>query len=89
MCNSCINLINNHMVKLALEKSVPIIAGGYIGGQVPKDSVIMLMDLDVQARFRSESIKRYLRNFGPEAETLLRDERGAGEAEPASASSTS
>lgn len=67
MCNSCINLINNHMVKLALEKSVPIIAGGYIGGQVPKDSVIMLMDLDVQARFRAESIKRYLRNFGPEA----------------------
>ena len=68
MCNSCINLINNHMVKLALEKSVPIIAGGYIGGQVPKDSVIMQMDLDVQARFRSEAIKRYLKHFGPEAE---------------------
>jgi hypothetical protein len=68
MCNSCINLINNHMVRLALEKSVPIIAGGYIGGQVPKDSVIMLMDLDVQARFRSEAIKRYLKHFGPEAE---------------------
>src|SRR5262249_9100880 len=68
MCNSCINLINNHMVRLALEKSVPIIAGGYIGGQVPKDSVIMLMDLDVQARFRSEALKRYLKNFGPEAE---------------------
>jgi len=68
MCNSCINLINNHMVKLALEKSVPIIAGGYIGGQVPKDSVIMVMDLDVQARFRSEAIKRYLKHFGPDAE---------------------
>ena len=68
MCNSCINLINNHMVKLALEKAVPIIAGGYIGGQVPKDSVLMQMDLDVQARFRSEAIKRYLRHFGPEAE---------------------
>ena len=71
MCNSCINLINNHMVKLAIEKSVPIIAGGYIGGQVPKDSVIMTMDLDVQARFRSEAIKRYLRNFGPEAESYF------------------
>jgi len=68
MCNSCINLINNHMVRLALEKSVPIVAGGYIGGQVPKDSIIMQMDLDVQARFRSEATKRYLRHFGPEAE---------------------
>ncbi|MEB2285442.1 MAG: hypothetical protein B6D46_01245 [Polyangiaceae bacterium UTPRO1] len=67
MCNSCINLINNHMVKLALEKSVPIIAGGYIGGQVPKDSVLMVMDLDVQARFRSEAIKRYVKHFGPDA----------------------
>ncbi len=68
MCNSCINLINNHMVKLALEKGVPIIAGGYIGGQVPKDSVIMQMDLDVQAKFRAEAVKRYLRHFGDEAE---------------------
>jgi hypothetical protein len=67
MCNSCISLINNHMVKLALEKAVPIIAGGYIGGQVPKDSVSMLMDLDVQAKFRSEAVKRYLKHFGPDA----------------------
>jgi len=68
MCNSCIGLINNYMVRLAIEKCVPLIAGGYIGGQVPKDSVIMQLDLDVQSRFRSLAVKRYLRHFGPDAQ---------------------
>ena len=29
ICNSCINLINNIMIKIALEKNIPMIAGGY------------------------------------------------------------
>src|SRR5688500_9951370 len=40
VCNSCIGLINNHMIKTALQMEIPIIAGGYLGGQVPKDAAI-------------------------------------------------
>jgi tRNA(Ile)-lysidine synthase TilS/MesJ len=41
ICNSCINLINSYMIKIAISHKVPVIAGGYLGGQVPKDAVIM------------------------------------------------
>jgi hypothetical protein len=37
LCDSCISLINNLMVKFALQHEAPLIAGGYIGGPVPRD----------------------------------------------------
>jgi hypothetical protein len=67
LCNSCIGLINAQMVRIALEKGVGVIAGGYIGGQVPRDAAVLEIDLDVHARFRAESVKRYLLHFGAEA----------------------
>ena len=36
ICNSCINLINNQMITFALKNKVNLIAGGYLGGQVPR-----------------------------------------------------
>lgn len=64
MCNSCINLINNYMIKLALQQEIPIIAGGYIGGQVPKDAAILNIDLVIQRKTRESSLKRYVSHFG-------------------------
>ena len=45
ICSGCINLINSLMIKIAVEKNIPIIAGGYIGGQVPKDGVSIDLSL--------------------------------------------
>jgi len=67
MCSSCISLINNYMLKLAAQTNVPLIAGGYIGGQVPKDAAILSVDLGVFASMREASLKRFVEHIGPEA----------------------
>jgi hypothetical protein len=67
ICNSCINLINAYMVKTALQNGVFLIAGGYIGGQVPKDSAIMTLNLQRKKQMDQVSLKRYAAYFGEEA----------------------
>ena len=67
MCNSCINLINNYMLKTALQHRVTLIAGGYISGQVPKDSASIRLDLSNQGKIREVSLQRYVSHFGNEA----------------------
>ena len=67
MCNSCINLINNYMIKLSLQNGVGLIAGGYIGGQVPKDAAVMVVNLSAQAKHRTVANERYVKHFGKEA----------------------
>jgi 7-cyano-7-deazaguanine synthase in queuosine biosynthesis len=67
MCNSCINLINIHMIKLAMQHDAPVVAGGYIGGQVPKDAAIMDIDLSVLIKSRQAMQSRYTTFFGETA----------------------
>jgi predicted subunit of tRNA(5-methylaminomethyl-2-thiouridylate) methyltransferase len=67
MCNSCINLINTYMIKMALQNRVTLIAGGYIGGQVPKDSAAMVVDLDATQGFRNRANQLYITHMGKEA----------------------
>ena len=67
ICNSCINLINNQMLVTALEKQVPIIAGGYIGGQVPKDAAVIDIDLRAHAQTRAVALRKYAEHFGEQA----------------------
>ena len=64
MCNSCISLINKHMIKAALQYGCSMIAGGYIGGQVPKDSALLNLDLLAQQKFKSVTVERYKNYFG-------------------------
>ncbi|MEE8171272.1 MAG: 7-cyano-7-deazaguanine synthase [Phycisphaerae bacterium] len=67
VCNSCIQLINTYMVKVALQNDVPIIAGGYIGGQVPGDAALIDLDPIAQARMGEQSLIRYTTHFGADA----------------------
>lgn len=67
ICNSCINLINNHMLKTAVRYRVPMIAGGYVGGQVPKDTVLLRVDLARQRRQQEAVVRRKIAALGPEA----------------------
>jgi tRNA(Ile)-lysidine synthase TilS/MesJ len=64
ICNSCINLINTYVLKVALQNNIPIVAGGYISGQVPKDSAVMNIDLNFQAKSREVSVGRYKQFWG-------------------------
>lgn len=67
ICNSCISLINNLMVKFALQHGAPLIAGGYIGGQVPKNMAVLDLNLIQQERMRAPHREQYTQLFGPAA----------------------
>ncbi len=47
ICTNCINLINKIMVNYSVKKNIPIIAGGYISGQVPEGSLILNLNLNL------------------------------------------
>ena len=67
VCNSCIGLINNHMIKTAISMEIPVIAGGYLGGQVPKDAAVMELSAGKLARFREGALDHYQEHFGDAA----------------------
>lgn len=64
ICNSCINLINNYMIKMALLHNAPLVAGGYIGGQVPKDASLINLDLLRREGMRKAMLDKYNELFG-------------------------
>jgi tRNA(Ile)-lysidine synthase TilS/MesJ len=83
VCNTCISMINNHMVKTAIQWGIPLIAGGYISGQVPKDSAVLNYDPEARQRGRLRTVNDMIKHFGPEAERYygISDHlaKGAGE----------
>jgi tRNA(Ile)-lysidine synthase TilS/MesJ len=68
VCNTCISMINNHMVKTAIQWDIPMIAGGYISGQVPKDSAVLAYDPAARQKGRLRTVAEMTRHFGAEAE---------------------
>lgn len=71
VCNSCIGLINNHMVKTAISMEIDVIAGGYLGGQVPKDAAVMELTNESLSRFRETAIDHYKTHFGEQAQKFF------------------
>jgi len=67
ICNSCIGVINTHMLRIALQQNIPIIAGGYIGGQLPKDTAYFRINLKANAQQRAAAVKRFVGHFGDDA----------------------
>jgi len=76
ICASCINLINNQMVKIALKSQVPVIAGGYIGGQVPKNAAIMNLSVTKHTASTNKALDKYVTMFGAEAKKYFGFDRG-------------
>jgi hypothetical protein len=71
MCSSCISLINTRMLNTAVRNHASLVAGGYIGGQVPKDAAMLHIDLAVLAKTRLASEQKYLQVFGRGAERFF------------------
>ena len=71
LCNSCINLINLRMISCAIEHDAPMIAGGYIGGQVPKDSAMIEIDIESLSRMRATMESKYVLYFGSTARQYM------------------
>jgi tRNA(Ile)-lysidine synthase TilS/MesJ len=79
ICNSCISLINTQVLRVALQYGVPVIAGGYIGGQLPKDTAVLKLSMKASGPLRANSLQRFTRHFGEEATRYFAlTERGEG-----------
>ena len=77
LCNGCINLINSVMLKEAVGRNIPLIAGGYIAGQVPKGTCVMKLRLETLSAFskvkNSTADKMFsLQHYTLQAEDLKR-----------------
>lgn len=81
ICNSCIGLINAHMLQKALEVGAPLVAGGYLGGQLPKDAAMMTIRPALQARLRSAMVNRFVQSFGDDARRYFALNRPNADAE--------
>jgi 7-cyano-7-deazaguanine synthase in queuosine biosynthesis len=64
ICNSCISLINAQMMRFAQQFGAGIIAGGYIGGQVPKDMAVLRIDPTRHDQLRRKSVEKLNDKFG-------------------------
>jgi len=58
ICNSCIQIINTQILNFATNYDIPVVVGGYIGGQVPSHSGIMEQRLAITARMREGFLER-------------------------------
>ena len=67
ICNSCISLINSYMLRLANGHGISIVAGGYLGGQVPKDAVAMTIIPQALQRARVHTDAKLRQRLGSEA----------------------
>lgn len=58
VCNSCIQIINTQLVNFCTNFSVPVLAGGYIGGQVPSKTGFMKTSPAATERIRASFLKK-------------------------------
>ncbi len=67
ICSSCINLINTHMLQQAMALRVPLVAGGYLGGQVPRQGAMMVIRPGQQVQRRAAMLKVMVSRMGEDA----------------------
>lgn len=58
VCNSCIQVINTQLVNFCSNYGVPVLAGGYIGGQVPSKTGYMKSSPATTEKIRAPFLKR-------------------------------
>jgi hypothetical protein len=65
-CQSCISIVNNMALKIAMEKDIPLILAGFTLGQIPTDSILFRNNYEFLRDSRSRSLE------------ILRNEVGEG-----------
>jgi len=70
-CQSCIHLINTYVVRLALERGTPLVAGGYLSGQVPRGTSSLRIDHTRAGAAREATSERYHGVLGADAGRYL------------------
>lgn len=76
ICNSCISVINTQVMTFASNYDVPIVAGGYVGGQVPTESGFMRRNLDLLEPVRRPFLEKVSKALSPDSFRLFQQRRG-------------
>lgn len=79
ICNSCISVVNTHILQKALELGAPLVAGGYLGGQLPRDGSVITIRPGHMAKIRAAAVDRFVQFFGEEARLYFELSRAAAE----------
>ncbi len=56
-CQSCISIVNNMALKLALEKGIPLIVAGFTLGQIPANSITYQNNYEFLRESRARSLR--------------------------------
>lgn len=67
ICSSCISMINTHVLQKAIELRVGLVAGGYLGGQVPRNGGLMRVRPGRQQRMRQGVVEQMVGRVGEQA----------------------
>jgi tRNA(Ile)-lysidine synthase TilS/MesJ len=67
ICSSCISMINTHVLQKALELGIGLVAGGYLGGQVPRSGGLMRVKPGRQGRMRRGIVEQMVGRVGEQA----------------------
>ena len=71
ICNSCITLINVYVMNTAVRYGAPIIAGGYLGGQLPEGAGVMKIRPFGTSEKSEHATKKFIGHFGANAKRYL------------------
>jgi tRNA(Ile)-lysidine synthase TilS/MesJ len=71
ICASCIGVINREVMNVAIQNGTRLVAGGYVGGQVPPGSAVLRVDPAMLAIGGEVFRERALAVLGPEAARLF------------------
>lgn len=66
VCNSCISLVNNTALKIAVEKNIPLIIAGFTLGQIPSKAIIYKNHykfLKESRELYNQKLRRYMGNM--------------------------
>lgn len=67
VCNSCINLINTHVVNAAIRYGIPLVAGGYLSGQLPRGRAVIEFDPSMISHVRRHQLIKTQNVLGNDA----------------------
>lgn len=81
VCNSCIKVINNQLIVFAANYGIPIIAGGYLGGQIPSETGFMTQNLTATKKANETAIKKLAQEFQPDAVRLFTQNTGTAKSD--------
>jgi hypothetical protein len=70
-CYSCISIVNNMALQLALEKRAPFIVAGFTLGQIPSNAIIYQNNYEFLKDSRKQVVDRLRKNAGPEVRNYL------------------